>query len=210
LCADLVRWESNKSFMYVDTRGFVTTGIGNKLSNSQEAIALSWQHKTTGLPATSAEVGTAFERVRATYVEFRNQNPDPKASASASHYEQATDLVLPPGKATELANARLRDDFLPKLQRIFPGFDRYPLPAQRALVDMIYTLGAKGLETKFPTLVAACRRGDFATAANHCHRKAQANEHRKGDERNETTRNLLIEAASLTASVHGITKEVRL
>src|SRR3954471_14258331 len=81
LCADLLRWEDSKSFMYADTRGFITTGIGNKLANAHEAISLPWQHKATGRSATAAEIRGAFERVQAKYVEFHARHPDPKASA---------------------------------------------------------------------------------------------------------------------------------
>jgi hypothetical protein len=74
---------------------------------------------------------------------------------------------------------------------------------------MAYTLGVRGLERKFPTVVAACKNGDFSTAAAFCHRKARGNEHRKGDARNVATKNLFLEAANLTTSVRTLTREVR-
>jgi len=205
---DLLGWEGSKPFMYADTRGFVTTGIGSKLSSAQEAAALPWRHKSTGLPATPAEIRSAFEHVQTKYTEFRLANPDAKRSAGAGYYENASDLVLPPDKVTELANSRI-EDFLKSLRKLFPGFDGYPVPAQRALVDMVYTLGAKGLERKFPTVVASCRGGAFSRAAEFCHRKAQANEHRGGDARNATTRDLFIEADRLTTTVGRLAREVR-
>jgi GH24 family phage-related lysozyme (muramidase) len=207
--ADLLRWENDKPFMYADTRGFVTTGIGNKLANAQQAIALPWLHSRTGQPATPAEVLAAFERVRARYAELRRDDPEAKKSAGAGYYEQTSDLVLPPGATSALAIGRLERDFLPGLRRLFPAFDAYPLPAQRALVDMIYTLGESGLKTKFPTVVTACRDGNFAKAAAYCHRRAQPNEHRQGDERNIWTRNMFLEAARLTVSVQTLPREVR-
>jgi GH24 family phage-related lysozyme (muramidase) len=206
---ELLGWEGNKPFMYVDTRGYVTTGIGNKLSSGEEAMKLPWRHKATGLPATPAEIRTAFEHVQAKYAEFRLAHPDGNKSAGADHYEHATDLVLPPGKADELANSRI-EGFVQSLRKLFPGFDAYPAPAQHALVDMIYTLGPKGLEKKFPTVVASCRAGDFTTAAKFCHRKAQANEHRAGDVRNAVTRSQFLEAARLAGTVQMVKREIRL
>ena len=91
--------------------------------------------------------------------------------------------MLPDGAANQLAVDRLEKDFLKGLRGLFPGFDGYPQPAQRALVDMAYTLGVSGLEKKFPRVVKACREGEFADAAKHSHRKVKANEGRKGDER---------------------------
>jgi GH24 family phage-related lysozyme (muramidase) len=206
---DLVGWEGNKPFMYVDTRGYVTTGIGNKLSSAQEALALPWRHKGTGLPATSAEIRAAFEHVQQKYAAFRTAHPDAEKLPGARYYEHATDLVLPPGKANELANSRI-EDFLQSLRKLLPGFDAYPAPAQRALVDMIYTLGPKGLEKKFPTVVASCRAGDFMTAARFCHRKAKAGEQREGDARNELTKNQFLEAARLAGTVQTVRREIRL
>jgi GH24 family phage-related lysozyme (muramidase) len=208
ICKELLGWEGNKPFMYLDKRGYVTTGIGNKLTNASEAIALPWQHRGTGVPATPAEIRSAFERVNAMSSEFVGR-PDGNSYGSR-HYERETDLVLPENFATHLAISRLETDFLPKLRGLFPGFDRYPAPAQSALVDMAYTLGVGGLRAKFPNFVAACRRGDFATAAAECHRKAQGNESRKGDARNVATRDLLLEAARLAASVQSHGGQVRL
>ena len=210
LAADLLRWEDSKPFMYADTRGFVTTGIGNKLGRVEDAIALPWRHAKTGAPATPSEVRQAFEKVLARYEHFQSGNTDGKKSAAAGYYEHSTDLVLPDGCATDLATSRLEKDFLPGLRQLFPGFDGYPQPAQRALVDMVYTLGKEGLEHKFPTVVEACRTGRFADAASHCHRKAHANEHRKSDERNDATKRQFLEAANLNAALQTLPREVRL
>jgi GH24 family phage-related lysozyme (muramidase) len=209
LGADLLRWEGDKSFMYLDTRGYVTTGIGNKLGSVAAALELPWQHKETGRPATPAEIGGAFERVRGLTSKYAAKHPDGKNPFSATHYEEKSDLVLGPGAARELAAHRLETEFLPGLRAALPGFDHYPLPAQRALVDMAYTLGVNGLETKFPNMIAACKAGDFERAAEQCHRRAQSNEHRHGDERNIATRNLFLEAAQLNASLHLVTKDLR-
>jgi GH24 family phage-related lysozyme (muramidase) len=206
---DLLRWEGNKPFMYLCSAGYVTTGIGNKLANAQEAIALPWQHEATGLPATPAEIRTAFERVAAMTAEFRREDPKALNPFAAKHYEKVSDLVLPDGAANQLAVDRLEKDFLKGLRRLFPGFDGYPQPAQRALVDMAYTLGVNGLETKFPSVVKACRDRKFADAAKYSHRKVKATNGRNGDERNVATRNLLLEAARLTSSVQTLAREVR-
>ena len=195
--------------MYLCSGGYVTTGIGNKLANAQEAIALPWQHKATGLPATPAEIRTAFERVQSMSSEFRGADPSATNPFSARHYEKVSDLVLPDGVASQLVVDRLEKDFLKGLRTLFPGFDDYPQPAQRALVDMAYTLGVNGLETKFPRLVTACRERKFADAAGHSERKVKANRGRTGDERNVATRNLLLEAARLTSSIQTLAREVR-
>jgi GH24 family phage-related lysozyme (muramidase) len=53
---------------------------------------------------------------------------------------------------------------------------------------MAYNLGVGGL-SRFQELLKACDRGDWAAAAEECHRRTCR------DERNEWTRELFIEAA---------------
>ena len=143
----------------MDAYGNVATGIDHRLPNADAAIALPWRHRGTGVAATPSEIRAAFEQIR-------EQGPGHKTIA----YRFASDLVLAAGVAVDLAATRIERDFLPGLRRLCPNFDRYPLPARRALVDMAYDLGLGGL-AKFRNLMAACKRGDFATAAEHCHRR---------------------------------------
>jgi len=167
--------------MYVDNRGVVATGVGHALPTADLAIALPWCHRATDLPATPAEVRRAFARVRAL---------GPRQRTLA--YRLATDLVLAAGVAGDLAIARVERDVLPGLRRLFAGFDRYPLPARRALVDMAFDVGLAALAT-FRTLIAACAQGDFTRAANHCHRRTSR------ETRNAATRLLFLEAANLAS-----------
>ena len=83
LCAELLRWESCRPHMYVDSRGFVATGVGHALPTVDAAIALPWRHRATGLSATPAEIRRAFVRVRAL-------GPRQKTLS----YRLASDLVL--------------------------------------------------------------------------------------------------------------------
>ena len=191
------------SFMYVDTRGYVTTGIGYLLKNAQAASALPWYHKATGRPATSAEVKAAFDHLRDIWADHRLRNPHGRG-IGASHFEDKTDLILPEGHATRLAMDRLRDEFLPRLRRLLPKFDRYPLPAQRALVDMAYNLGVGKLGKKFPAFIKACRDGNFALAADESRRSSSRKE------RNDETRDLFLEAARLNVTIQALNREVRL
>jgi hypothetical protein len=178
LCAELLRWEPCRPHMYVDRRGFLATGAGHALRSIEAAIALPWCHRASGLPATIAEIARAFVRVRAL---GRRQK--------TLSYRLASDLVLPPGIAGDLAIGRVERDVLPALRRLCSDFDRYPLPARRALVDMAFDVGVAGL-ARFRNLIAACAQRDFATAANHCHRRASR------ETRNAATRVLFLEAAN--------------
>jgi GH24 family phage-related lysozyme (muramidase) len=181
LCAEVVRWESCRQHMYVDASGHVATGMGHRLPNADTATTLPWCHRATGLTAAPAEIRAAFRRIAAL---------GPRQSTLA--YRLASDLILPAGVAGDLAIARIERDVLPGLRRLFAGFDRYPLPARRALVDMAYDVGLTEL-ARFRNLIAACGARDFATAANHCHRQ------RSREPRNTATRLLLFAAANAAA-----------
>jgi len=177
LCAELIRWEGCRREMYVAPRGGVRTGIGHPLFDADAALALPWTHRSTGRRATAAEIRIAFAQARA-------QSRGHPAPA----HQRASDLVLPAGLAGNLAAARLEQTILPGLRRLCAGFDRYPLAAQRALVDMAWNLGLREL-AKFHNLIAACARADFTAAADHCHRR------RSHSARNVSTRNLFQQAA---------------
>jgi GH24 family phage-related lysozyme (muramidase) len=185
LCSEILKWEGYRRDMYVDARDNVMTGIGHFLPNARAALALPWKHRATGLPATGHEIWAAFEQVRAQ-----------AAGHGAPAHQRASDLVLPAGFAIELATRRLERELLPALRRLCPGFDAYPLPAQRALVDMAYNLGV-GRLIRFGSLIAACAQLDFRKAARYCHRWTS----RAG--RNEATRNLFLDAANLLPGTPG-------
>jgi GH24 family phage-related lysozyme (muramidase) len=192
LATELIRWEGYSPHMFVDETGQVTTGVGHRLPNAAAAVALPWRHRATNLAATPDEIRSAFERVRA-------QGPGAKSLS----YRFASDLVLPPGAAGGLAITRVEGELLPGLRRLFVHFDRYPLSAQRALVDIAYTVGLADL-ARFRNLLAACERGDFATAAEHCHRRAAR------QIRNAATRALFLEAAHASSAGAFVGKNARL
>jgi hypothetical protein len=186
LATELMRWEDCCQHLRVDAAGNVTTGLGHRLPNADAALMLAWRHRGSGAAATPGEIRAAFDQIRA-------QGPGHRSIA----YRFTSDLVLAAGVAADLAAARIEHELLPGLRYVFAGFDRYPLPAQRALVDMAYDLGFTGLG-KFRNLVAACARGDFATAAEQCHRRTAR------QIRNTATKILFRQAAGLvSASICG-------
>ncbi|HMF43357.1 MAG TPA: hypothetical protein VKQ32_21945 [Polyangia bacterium] len=186
LCVELIKWEGCRREMYAGPRGGVRTGIAHPLVDADAALALPWIHRSTGRRATPPEIRIAFAQARAQSL----GHPAPA-------HQRASDLVLPAGFAGDLAAARIDKFILPGLRLLCAGFDRYPLAARRALVDMAWTLGLRGL-AKFHNLIAACRREDFAAAADHCHRRGSHSA------RNVSTRNLFREAAAQLASAPSV------
>jgi GH24 family phage-related lysozyme (muramidase) len=176
IISDLLRWEGMINYMYLDTHGYVTVGIGNLVKSEAAAQRLPFVDTVTGAPSRGEQIVEAFRRVSGM-----------PAGMRAREYRSATTLRLPDEVVYSLAASRLQREFLPGVRRAFPHFDQYPSPAQRAIVDMAYNLGVKGI-SKFKSLRAACEAGDWQLAARESRRSTSR------PERNEWTRQLFLQA----------------
>jgi GH24 family phage-related lysozyme (muramidase) len=181
LYSDLLRWEGKVAYMYLDKRGFVTVGVGNLVSSVDEAKKLPFVNADTGKTATPKEIETAFTAV--------SKMAWPR---EAAHYKQNPSIELKDETIKPMAIKRLKEEFVPGLRKIFNGFDGYPDPAKQALVDMVYSLGIKGLK-KFKKLITAAEKGDWQEAANESHRMGAR------DTRNNWTRERFKKSAKAAA-----------
>jgi GH24 family phage-related lysozyme (muramidase) len=181
LVAELMHMEGNVGHMYLDTKGLVTTGIGNLVKTPEAARKLPWVDTETGKPATPEQIDQAFATVHGM-----------NKGLKAGEYGGATTLRLSTNVVRDLALGRLDREFLPGLRRQFPHFDSYPAPAQRALVDMIYSMGEGGI-ARYHNLRAVCEAGDWTAAAGECHRKDGRNS------RNAWTSNQFLKAATINS-----------
>jgi len=169
--------EGNVPYMYLDTVGKVTVGIGNMLPNVAAACALPFVNRTTKNGATSAEITADFQAV--------TSQP---ARRSSRFYRPFTKLDLPDPEINRLFLDRVRG-FLGELRDSYPDFDEYPDPAQLAMLDMAFNLGTSGLKNTWPRLNAAIDAEDWAKAALECNRP-QVN-----PTRNAATKDLFLKAA---------------
>lgn len=113
----------------------------------------------------------------------------------------------------------MKKEFIPTLRRHLQGFDKYPVPARQALVDMIYNMGwaspAKDAHRKplpvhglvtFVPLIRAVEHGRWTDAALHCHRRdthpsKDKNKPSHAAKRNAWTKDLFERAARLAHPV---------
>ena len=51
------------NFMYLDTKGFITTGIGNLIEHKPAAYALEWLRDSDDKVASQAEVDAEWEQI---------------------------------------------------------------------------------------------------------------------------------------------------
>ena len=180
--------EGNIPWMYLDTRGNVTVGIGHLLDDADEAAKLPFVAGRAGRPAAAADIVAGHAAVR---------RARRLATRGAGAFRGLTDLRLPEASVLALYerdfNAILgytRDAF----RSVGGGFDSYPPAAQLAVLDMAFNLGARGLYRRFPRFREhGLGRRDFATAARECRRTGIS------ASRNDRTRDLLLEAARAEA-----------
>ncbi len=144
-------FEGSVPWMYQDTVGKVTVGVGLMLVNETAAHALPFT--SGGRPADLQQIGTEFARVSAM-----------RKGLLAKAYFSKEGLEL----SDATIDAKLRDTlvgFEGYLRSYVKGYDGLPVGAKLALLDMIYNLGPGRLFAEYPRLVAAIERGDWATAA---------------------------------------------
>lgn len=130
LFRDLKKWEGNVLYMYLDSVGLVTVGIGNLLRTVESAQRLPFINVSNGKPATDAEVASAFSAVS-----------QKNAGLHWTKYKLEPSIEISEDTSRDLALTRLRTEFLPGIRRKFPAFDDYPRSAQRFIVDMAYNGG---------------------------------------------------------------------
>lgn len=184
---ELRRWEGVVPWMYLDTRGYVTIGVGNMVPTVEAACGLAlWNHAAERRASTS-EIVRSFVAVQSM-----------RAAMPADNYRLTPRLELPAEDIDVLLRQRIGGEFLPGLEKLFPGFGGFPGPARSALMDMAFNLGlgrdatadhpATGLR-QFSRLRAAVAARDWARASGECRRSSSRTE------RNDWCRRKFLEAA---------------
>ena len=112
----------------------------------------------SGVAASLADKVTEWYRVK-------NLQP----ARLPAYYAANTTLRMTPDAITTLQDQDV-DAFRVALRSLLPEFDQYPAPAQEALLDMAFQLGAEGLIDKFPHLISSVKASDWKTCSVQCHR----------------------------------------
>jgi GH24 family phage-related lysozyme (muramidase) len=176
LLAQLKLFEASVPWMYLDSVGNVTVGVGLMLPNASAACALEFV--AAGAPAAPQQIATECARVAALA-------PD----KLPAFYRADTSPQLP----QEIIDAKLSEVlavFENTLRSGIPGYDTLPDPAKMALLDMAYNLGPTGLLRGYPRLLQAIAAGDWAQAAAECARNGI------GPARNAWTKRQFLSAAA--------------
>ena len=154
--AKLKEFEGCVPWMYRDTVGKVTVGVGLMLPDAKAAGALPFV--VGARAATPEEIAAEYARVDAMAM-----------GRPSAFYKTPTSLVL----TQQTIDAKLGSvlaGFEADLRSQFPHYDALPDGIKMALLDMIYNLGPAGLFKGFPHLVAAIQTEAWRQAAEHCMR----------------------------------------
>jgi GH24 family phage-related lysozyme (muramidase) len=155
--AKLKEFEGCVPWMYRDTVGKVTVGVGLMLPDAKAAWALPFV--VGARAATLEEIAAEYARVDAMAM-----------GRPSAFYKTPTSLVLTQ-QTIDTKLGSVLAGFEADLRGQFPHYDTLPDGVKMALLDMIYNLGPAGLFKGFPHLVAAIQTGAWQQAAEHCMRR---------------------------------------
>ena len=158
--AQLVKFEGSVPWMYLDTVGKVTVGVGLMLPDAPSAQALPFQ--LNGQPATPDQIAAEFHRITTL----------PWAKLP-NFYRAPSSLELDSTTITEKLRIVLTG-FEQKLRDALKGYDAFPDGVKQALLDMAYNLGPAGLLKEYPHFLAAIKSGNWTAAAAGCTRRGPA------------------------------------
>ena len=163
LCAMLSTHEGRKAWMYPDTAGNVTVGVGHMIPSPDAATQLGFTDANLN-PAPEEDVVNGWNFVKSSNQEYKA-------------------LTLADSKINNLLMGDVVNFYLVLIQT-FPKFESYPEPAQLGLYDMVFNLGSF---RTFPRFAAAVLQQNWASAAAECQREGV------GATRNQDTKNQFLE-----------------
>jgi GH24 family phage-related lysozyme (muramidase) len=169
--------EGNVGWMYLDSLGLVTVGVGHLLAYAAAAAVLPFM-LPSGDPAGVTAVCAEFNLVRGL-----------APAMLPGYYEAATKLRMSQASIDALLDADLASLAL-ALEHRLAGFGGYPGSAQEALLDLGFQVGPSGLAAKFPKLCAAAEAGRWRICALECRTPGAA------DSRNQARARLFEQAAT--------------
>ncbi len=154
----LDKYEGTILHMYLDSKGYVTVGIGHLLSSVSNAQKLPFINAKTTKKATAAEIKTDYESIKK---QTKNR--------VASYYKKHTKLKLTQPEIDKLTNKHI-ETFHKELKKIYPDFDTYSSDVRLALFDLIFNLGMTNLKNKWPTLNKHIKAKEWQKAADNSSR----------------------------------------
>jgi len=175
--AKLQAHEDSTDYMYRDTSGRVTVGVGHMISSESAAQKIKFTNGDKA--ATTEQISAGYKAVKDSKLPLNTR---------ATKFEglselRVSDTVISDLFAGDIATAEAG------AKHIFPDFDSLPESLQIGIVDMVFTTGTNGVENTFSNFTKAVKEKDWAKAAKESRRPQLS------DERNAYVRGLFEDAA---------------
>ncbi|WP_149981854.1 hypothetical protein [Pseudoalteromonas rhizosphaerae] len=159
---NMMKYEGNVPHMYLDTKGYVTVGVGHLLKDVEAAKKVPFIIRDTGAIASIKQIEDEFKLIKS----------KPFGSQAAVFYKPFTKLVTTEAVREAQVEQHIRI-FESELKRIYgvSEFASYPNDVKLALFDMIFNLGMPELKDEFPNFNKHMKVRDFKQAAIESNRK---------------------------------------
>jgi GH24 family phage-related lysozyme (muramidase) len=154
---DLRKWEGVISHMYLDTRGYVTVGVGFMIPSAAAAKGYGFVSRATKKKATDKEKADEWDNIK-----------KQKKAMRAAYYKTFTRLDLPDSEIDSALTKKAKS-FEKQIKTLYKDYDTYPDEAKLALIDLAYNLGFGGLK-KYQNMKKAIDAGKWDDAAKHSNR----------------------------------------
>ena len=155
------KWEGVTYWLYADSLGWITTGMGNKVDPLSDALAVQgWT--INGAPAGASDITAAWNTVNATVTAPKGQVQPGLPAKGGFAYQSLTSLRLTPAAVSTLVSKTLAS-FETYLKPHFPGWAKMPADAQFCILSMAWAMGP-GFASQFTQFDAAINRGDYLGA----------------------------------------------
>jgi GH24 family phage-related lysozyme (muramidase) len=156
-------FEGRIPWMYLDSKGNATVGVGQLLANVQAALALPFLAGSIGgtmVPATEVQVRDNWSRIMSI-----------GKGRTAKGYDWNGAVVLAEEEIDALL-LRTVTAIDAKMPALYPGYASWPVPPKLAVIDMDYNMGPGGL-AKFHQMNAALNLStpNWKVAASQCERE---------------------------------------
>ena len=148
------KFEGYVTWMYLDCKGLVTTGVGNLINTVGEACALPFVH-ADGSPATQGEIASEWMLIHST------QDLAKRGYLQAHAYCK---LHLTPEGVRALVQQKLASNWAWMSRNYYPACESWPAAAQLAVSSMAWAVGA-GFPKIFKNFSTFANKGDWASAA---------------------------------------------
>lgn len=185
--------EGYVNHLYLDIRALVTIGVGFLVDTVEEACALPFVHKDTGMLALRKEIADEWKLVK---------SKTALACQGAQAAAKVTTLMLTNETIDKLLTKKLLANAA-YVSHIIPQLSSFPANAQLAIMSLCWAMGA-GIDKTYPKFTAACKRQAWDEAAEEIFIKETNNAGVKA--RNEMNKALLLAIKTSTdvAKINGI------